>query len=150
MAITLSNLPRRSGIKMPKKRIGRGYGSGKAKTGGKGTKGQSTRGRKESKPGFEGGQVRFLQRMPKKKGFTPLRKEEIQPVNLVKLSTLPAGSTVTKEVLLKKGWIATTTKAVKILARGEITVSLLFSAGEFTFSEKAREAIVKSGGTITE
>ena len=148
MVLSLSTLPKSKGTTSRKKRIGRGYGSGKAKTSGKGTKGQSTRGRKETKHGFEGGQVRFLMRMPKKKGFKPLTRITYQVINLAKLNQLASGTTVTAKLVVEKGWVGTTKSPIKILATGTLSVALVIAKSEFSFSVKAVEAIKAAGGSI--
>lgn len=146
--IKLNSLSKMKGYQKPKRRVGRGYGSGRAKTSGRGTKGQGARGNRGSKPGFEGGQVRMLIRLPKKKGFRSLNKRVFQVVNLEKLNQLSAGAEVTPETFLKNGWVKTIQKPIKILGSGELKLALNFKKEHFEFSAKAQKKIIQAGGAI--
>ncbi|MEI6221772.1 MAG: 50S ribosomal protein L15 [bacterium] len=148
--ITLHTLPKPKGSTKPKRRIGRGYGSGRAKTSGRGSKGQGARSNRGSRPGFEGGQVRLVMRLPKKRGFSALNKKEYQVVNASQLNRLPANTEVTPTLLAKKGYIPSAAKPTKVLATGELTVALKFSKQHFAFSEAAVEKITKAGGSVSE
>lgn len=90
--------------KKPNKRLGRGYGSGKAKTSGRGTKGQKARGK--TRPGFEGGQLPLIKRLPFVRGFgnTTLRTKPVA-VNAARLSVFADGSTISPETLVEKGLV---------------------------------------------
>ncbi len=87
-----------------KKRLGRGYGSGKAKTSGRGTKGQKARGK--TRPGFEGGQLPLIKRLPFKRGFgnTVLSTKKVA-INAARLTAFPDGSTISPEVLVQRGLV---------------------------------------------
>lgn len=94
-----------------KKRLGRGYGSGKAKTAGRGTKGQKARGK--TRPGFEGGQLPLIKRLPFVRGFgnSVLRTKPVA-INAARLSVFPDGSTVSPETLVEKGLLEASYRGV--------------------------------------
>ena len=128
---------------MPRRRVGRGTGGKGGKTAGRGTKGQGAR--HNMKPGFEGGQLPLMQRIPKLKGFkNPFRVE----YNAVNLDTLEAfeGSVVSPDTLRERGLVHKH-GLVKILGRGELTRRLDVRA--HAFSASARAAIEAAGGTVT-
>src|ERR687895_1832005 len=104
----LSNLGRPEGANKGKKRLGRGPGSGKGKTSGKGHKGSKARtghgGPGGGKPHFEGGQMPLTRRLPKR-GFTPPFRVEHQVITLEALNRWPEGTEVTQEALAEKGWV---------------------------------------------
>ena len=129
--IGLHNLKPKPGSKRPRKRIGRGEGSGLGKTSGRGHKGAGSRAGAKRKAGYEGGQNPIHMRMRKLRGphmkksmpFENFRTKT-QPVNLADLEErFDAGAEVTPETLKEKG-LAKRTDPVKILARGEITKKL--------------------------
>ena len=130
------------------KRVGRGYGSGKGKTSGRGMNGQKSR----SGPGpyrtFEGGQNRLVKRMPFKRGFTNIWRVEYQVINLDRLQEWPADIEVTPETLLEARFTRRKKKPVKILGDGELTRPLTIRAHKFSAS--ARQKIEAAGGTIEE
>lgn len=130
------------------KRVGRGYGSGKGKTAGKGMMGQKAR----SGPGpyrtFEGGQNRLVKRMPFKRGFTNIWRVEYQVVNVARLNDWPGDVEVTPEALLEARVIRRKKQPVKILGDGAITVPLVVHAHKFSAS--AREKIEAVGGKVIE
>src|SRR3954470_25054186 len=86
-----------------KMRIGRGLGSGRGKTAGKGTKGQKARSGGGVPPYFEGGQLPLVRRLPYRRGFTNIFRVEFEVVNLDQLEALDAGTTVTAEALAQRG-----------------------------------------------
>ena len=131
------------GASRPRRRVGRGTGGKGGKTAGRGTKGQGAR--DNVKPGFEGGQLPLVQRIPKLKGFkNPFRVE----YNAVNLDTLEAfeGSVVSPDTLRERGLVHKH-GLVKILGRGELTRRLDVQA--HAFSASARAAIESAGGTVT-
>jgi len=131
------------GAKTPRRRVGRGTAGKGGKTAGRGTKGQGAR--NNIKPGFEGGQLPLVQRIPKLKGFkNPFRVE----YNAVNLDTLEAfeGSVVSPDTLRERGLVHKH-GLVKILGRGELTRRLDVQA--HAFSASARAAIESAGGTVT-
>lgn len=125
------------------KRIGRGLGSGLGKTSGKGHKGQWARSGGGVRPGFEGGQLPLIRRIPKR-GFTNIFRTEYTVVNLGQLEVFRARSVVTEEKLIEAGIIKKSDKAVKILANGELTKCLTVKAAHF--SAAAKEKIEALGG----
>ncbi|NBP69663.1 MAG: 50S ribosomal protein L15 [Cytophagia bacterium] len=128
------------------KRLGRGQGSG-GSTAGRGHKGAKSRSGYSRKPGFEGGQMPLVRRVPKF-GFTPLNKITFKAVNLDVLEDLAAKvkSDLTLEVLINNGVVSKRDK-VKVLGRGELKSKVNVQA--HAFSEGAVKAIEKVGGTVT-
>ena len=126
------------------KRIGRGVGSGRGKTSAKGHKGQKARSGGGPRPGFEGGQMPLIRRIPKR-GFTNIFKKHFEIVNVRDLARCAGANPVTPEVMKEKGLIKKT-GAVKILGCGELKESLNVHAHKFSGS--AQEKIEKSGGKV--
>lgn len=118
MSITLHTLAPNEGATRPKKRLGRGHGSGTHKTSGKGTKGQKARTGHHGipKPGFEGGQTAMARRLPKRGFNNPFRKD-IFAVNLGDIGTrfTQAGAVVGLEQLKESGLVPRSAKLVKVL-----------------------------------
>src|SRR5579884_2401000 len=131
-----------------KRRVGRGHGSGRVKTSGRGQKGQNARKSGPPKPGFEGGQLKLIKRLPYKKGFKQPFKVEYRAINLDQLKAFDDGATVDPETLQKVGLLNAKTEKFKLLARGEVAKKLTVRAHKF--SAKAREAIEAAGGAIEE
>ena len=100
-----------------KRRIGRGHGSGRVKTSGRGQKGQNARKSGPPKPGFEGGQLALVKRLPYKKGFKNIFKIHYRSINLDQLTHFDAGSTVDPESLQNAGLLDAKTEKFKLLAR---------------------------------
>jgi large subunit ribosomal protein L15 len=132
------------GSKHSKKRVGRGPGSGLGKTAGRGEKGQKSRTGYSSRPGFEGGQMPLVRRVPKR-GFTNIWKSEYAVVNLSQLADLDGD--VTPETLVEHGLVRSG-KKVKVLGDGEIGKALHVVASKF--SKSAREKIEAAGGRCEE
>jgi large subunit ribosomal protein L15 len=144
--LTIDQLRPTPGSNKKFKRVGRGQGSGKGKTAGRGHKGQKARGTGKVSPWMEGGQTPLHRRLPKF-GFKNFTKKVYAVVNLDTLEEkFENNDVVTPEVLLEKGIINKIYDGVKILARGEITKPLVVKAHKF--SEKAKEKIEKVGGKI--
>src|SRR5918996_1445436 len=99
MPLRLDDLVPNPGSNRPKKRVGRGHGSGTGKTAGRGTKGQKARSGKGVRPGFEGGQLPIQKRMPYKRGFTNIFKTRWEVVNLERLVELEVDGPITPETL---------------------------------------------------
>lgn len=134
------------GAVTPAKRLGRGIGSGLGKTSGKGHKGQWARSGGGVRPGFEGGQMPLIRRIPKR-GFNNHFKKTYSVVNLSVLESFDAGSVVDIDVLTAKGLIKLVKDGVglKVLGNGTLTKALTVKANKF--SAAAKEAIEKVGGT---
>lgn len=131
-----------------KKRLGRGHGSGRGKTAGRGTKGQKARGK--IKMGFEGGQLPLIKRLPLKRGKSRNKSLKSDPiiVNVKYLNLLTKGSVVDLEALIKANVVKKEeAKAfgIKILGDGEIKIPLIV---KLSCSGGAREKIIKAGGKV--
>lgn len=146
MPLRLDDLRSDPGANKDRKRIGRGHGSGKGKTAGRGTKGQKSRTGGGVRWGFEGGQLPIQKRLPYKRGFTNIFKAKWEVVNLESLVNLPADQPITPEILLAHGVIRGLDFPVKILGDGEVTAPIMIQA--HAFSASAREKIEAAGGTI--
>ncbi len=135
--------------KIPRKRrrrLGRGEGSGSGKTSGRGHKGQKSRSGEKIRIGFEGGQMPLMRRIPKR-GFKNIASKNYQIVNLNALDKFGKDEAVTPKILKEKNLIASESKLVKILGKGNLTKVLRVSAQ--AFSKSAKEKIEKIGGKIT-
>ncbi len=128
-----------------KKRVGRGHGSGKVKTAGRGTKGQKARGTIRS--GFEGGQLPLIKRLPLLRGKmrNKSRKRAGAVISVGLLATLPTGTIVTLDTLRKYDMIKEGVKRIKILGKGTLPVALTVTV---PCSKTAQAAIEKAGGKI--
>lgn len=128
-----------------KKRLGRGHGSGRGKTAGRGTKGQNARGKVSLY--FEGGQQPLIRKLPLKRGKDRNKvlggKDFI--VNLKHLNYLPKGTIVDRESLIKYHIVDKSSQNIKILGDGELTVALTIM---LPVSKSAAEKIKKAGGSI--
>ena len=141
----LGELSPAMGATTSKKRLGRGIGSGLGKTSGKGHKGQWARSGGGVRPGFEGGQMPLIRRIPKR-GFNNHFKKVYSIVNLSILESFDANSVVDMEVLNEKGLIKVVKGSVglKVLGNGTLTKALTVKAAGF--SAAAKDAIEKAGG----
>jgi large subunit ribosomal protein L15 len=151
--IGLHNLKPARGSRRPRKRVGRGEGSGTGKTAGRGQKGAGSRTGSKSRARFEGGQNPIHMRMRKLRGphmkksmpFEPFRTHT-QPVNLLDLEArFDAGDTVTVEAMQAKPLATRRGIPVKVLAKGDVSKALTVHA--HGFSKSAREQIEAAGGT---
>ena len=151
--IGLHSLAPARGSRSARKRVGRGEGSGTGKTAGRGQKGAGARSGAKRRARFEGGQMPMHMRMRKLRGpnmkksmpFEPFRTHT-QPVNLAALErSFDAGTEVTLELLRSRGLAARKEVPVKVLAKGELSKSLVVHA--HAFSAGARERIEAAGGT---
>lgn len=133
------------GATTSKKRLGRGIGYGLGKTSGKGHKGQWARSGGGVRPGFEGGQMPLIRRIPKR-GFNNHFRKTYSIVNLSVLEGFEAGSVVDIETLGNNGLIKVVKDGVglKVLGNGSLTKALTVKAS--AFSASAKEAIEKVGG----
>ncbi len=127
-------------------RIGRGHGSGKVKTGGKGTKGQNARAGGGVPPYFEGGQLPLIRKLPYRRGFRNPFRVPFREVNVRDLAAFPDGSTVGPEEFEIAGVLRGKTGPVKVLGQGDLTVKLTVRAHKI--SAGAREKIEAAGGTF--
>lgn len=128
------------------KRLGRGVGSGKGKTSGKGHKGQWARSGGGVRPGFEGGQMPLYRRLPKR-GFNNYFRKEYVVVNVSALDAFEANTEITLQLLLENGIVndIKDNSGLKLLADGEITKAIKVKAAKFSNAAKAKIEAV--GGT---
>jgi large subunit ribosomal protein L15 len=140
----LHNLKPRPGAKHRTKRLGQGEGSGHGKTSGRGGKGQSARSGSSIRPGFEGGQMPLIRRLPKR-GFNNARHATVYiPVNLESLNAFDDGARVDETALRAVGLANGPGAGVKILGRGRLERKLTVCA--HAFSASARKGIEAAGG----
>ena len=138
-------------VKIKKIRVGRGIGSGKGKTSGRGVKGQKSRSGVAIKS-FEGGQMPLYRRLPKR-GFNPIKKNKVAKINIEKIQTLIEKKIIKSEEkinlnnLIKKNILNKKYKKIKILGMGEIKTPIDVEAN--FLSKSAKEKIEKSGGKIS-
>ena len=146
----LNEISDNEGAKKGRMRVGRGIGSGKGKTGGRGVKGQKARTGVAVK-GFEGGQMPLYRRLPKRGFWNPFATD-LNEVNLgriqeaVDAKKLDAGQPVTIETLVAAGVCSKPRDGVKILGVGELTAKLSFEV--YGASKSAQAAIEKAGGSV--
>ncbi|MBI5127847.1 MAG: 50S ribosomal protein L15 [Rhodopseudomonas palustris] len=138
------------GARKKRMRIGRGIGSGKGKTGGRGGKGQTARSGVRIK-GFEGGQMPLHRRLPKR-GFNNIFRLEFSEINLDRLQeaidakTIDAGAVINAESLVAAGVLRRSRDGVRLLGRGELKSKLAIEVHGATKS--AIEAVEKAGGSV--
>lgn len=140
----LSSLKPPAGQTKPRKRVGRGMGSGHGKTSTRGTKGQSSISGFSQKRGFEGGQMPLHRRLPKR-GFTNIFRTEYAVLNVSRLNDLE-GSEFTPESLVAAGVIKNLRDGLKILGSGDLTRAVSVTAHAFT--EQAARKIAAAGGSV--
>ena len=146
----LTDIRDNSGAKKSRIRVGRGIGSGKGKTGGRGVKGQKARAGVAVK-GFEGGQMPLYRRLPKR-GFTNIFAKDLNEVNLgriqqaVDAKKLDVSKPVTQASLVEAGVLSKLRDGVKILGQGEFKAKLAFEVAGA--SKSAQAAIEKAGGSV--
>ena len=132
------------GAKTESKRLGRGIGSGKGKTSGKGHKGQWARSGGGVRPGFEGGQMPITRRLPKR-GFNNYFKKIYATVNVDALNVFEDGTVVTAELLYENRIIGKIEEyGLKVLGEGTLTKKITVQANKFSAS--AKEKIEQAGG----
>ena len=134
----------------PKIRVGRGIGSGKGKTSGRGVKGQKSRSGVAIKS-FEGGQMPLFRRLPKR-GFNPIHRKKVAKINLEKIQsyienkTIKSSDTINVNLLKKLKIINKNSQILKILGNGEIKVKINIEAD--LISKSAKDKLEKIGGSI--
>lgn len=127
-----------------KKRVGRGISAGGGKTCGRGTKGQKSRSGEGAKPGFEGGRMPLIKRLPKKRGFYNMFSTHWQIVNVDKLNEFKNGISVDIRLLYNKGIVGNLKDKLKILGDGVLDKKLEIHA--HSFSKQAKRKIEQAGG----
>lgn len=135
----------KSKARTTKKRLGRGIGSGRGKTAGRGTKGQNARTGGGVRPGFEGGQNPLMKRLPKSRGRKPATKDYVV-IHTDQLNRFKSGSKVTKKELHESGLLPTANTKVKLLLRGEVEKSLKLQLDGA--SQSAVAAVNAAGGSV--
>jgi large subunit ribosomal protein L15 len=147
----LNQIADRPGSRKDRMRIGRGIGSGKGKTGGRGGKGQTARSGVRIK-GFEGGQMPLHRRLPKR-GFNKPFQIKLHEVNLgrvqqaIDAGKLDAGATVDAAAMIKAGLLRRAHDGVRLLGNGELKAKVAFSV--WGASKSAVAAVEKAGGSVT-
>ncbi len=149
--MNLNELRDNPGARLKSKRLGRGIGSGKGKTSGKGVKGQKAR-EGVALNGFEGGQLPIYRRLPKR-GFHNLFRKVYAPVNLGTLDAaitagkINAGQAITEAILIESGLASGKLDGVRLLATGTLSRSINITLSGASAAAKA--AVEAAGGTIT-
>ena len=142
----LHDLHPASGSHKPPRRVGRGHGSGRGKTAGRGTKGQKSRTGSSIPAWFEGGQTPLHIRTPKLHGFKNRFRVEYAPVNLARLSEAAAGTLITPDVLVHDGILRDTKLPLKILGAGDAPAGVTVHA--HAFSRTAADKLAAAGSTV--
>ena len=146
--ISLDSLSDNKGAKRSRIRVGRGIGSGKGKTCGRGVKGQKSRSGVSIK-GFEGGQMPIFRRLPKR-GFTNINRVDYQVVNLYQINEAINSKTLDAEInvntLHNAGLIRDTAKPVKLLGDGTISSKVTISVHKA--SSSAQDKVISAGGSV--
>ena len=139
----LHELKPAEGSRKPRRRVGRGIGSGMGKTSTRGTKGQFSRTGGGTRPGFEGGQMPLYRRLPKR-GFKNTFAKKYAEVNVEQLNCFDNGAIVDPAALIEAGILKNVLDGVRVLGNGELTKSLTVQAQGFTKS--AQQKIEAAGG----
>lgn len=141
----LNELSSTTGSRVERYRKGRGLGSGNGKTCGKGHKGQNSRSGGGVALGFEGGQLPLWRAIPKR-GFKNVNHVNYATVNISSLERFEDGTNVSPELLIETGLVRKEYNGIKILGGGKLSKKLNVTAS--AFSNSAKEAIEKAGGTV--
>jgi large subunit ribosomal protein L15 len=136
--VKLHDLHPAPGSRKPARRVGRGHGSGRGKTAGRGTKGQKSRAGGNLPAWFEGGQTPLHIRTPKLHGFRNRGRVAYVPINLARLAEAEKGTLVTPDVLAHDGLIADTKSPIKILGVGDAPAGITIHAHAFSKSALAK------------
>jgi large subunit ribosomal protein L15 len=144
--VKLHDLHPAAGSRTPSRRVGRGHGSGRGKTAGRGTKGQKSRAGGSLPAWFEGGQTPLHVRTPKLHGFRNRDRVEYTPLNLAKLAELEQGTLVTPDVLEHDRLIHDTKLPIKILGNGDAPKGITIHA--HAFSKTALDKLTAAGCTV--
>ena len=139
----LHELKPAEGSRKPRRRVGRGIGSGMGKTSTRGTKVQFSRTGGGTRPGFEGGQMPLYRRLPKR-GFKNTFAKKYAEVNVEQLNCFDNGAVVDPAALIEAGILKNVLDGVRVLGNGELTKSLTVQAQGFTKS--AQQKIEAAGG----
>jgi large subunit ribosomal protein L15 len=145
--MSLESLKPAKGSIRGKYRVGRGPGSGNGKTAGRGSKGAKSRSGYSRRPGFEGGQMPLIRRVPKR-GFTNIFAREVSTVNVSDLDRFPEGTVVNPALLVQSRLLSKNHRTVKVLGSGELKKKLSVEAHAFSAGAKAK--IEAAGGKVQE
>ena len=141
----LNNLSPARGSRKAPKRLGRGVGSGRGKTAGRGSKGHNSRSGGGVRPGYEGGQMPLHRRLPKR-GFTNIFRKKILVINIKDLNKFESGSLVDEAALVQSGIVKGRRDGIKLLGQGEIDYPLTIKVNQV--SSGARAKIEAAGGKV--
>ena len=141
----LNELSPAQGSHKAPRRLGRGVGSGRGKTAGRGTKGYNSRSGGGVRPGYEGGQMPLHRRLPKR-GFANIFRKKIAVINLRDLAKFDKGSVIDEAALVAAGLVKGKKDGIKLLGHGEIKHSLEVKVNQI--SKSAREKIEAAGGKV--
>ena len=141
----LNELSPPQGSRKAPRRLGRGVGSGRGKTAGRGTKGYNSRSGGGVRPGYEGGQMPLHRRLPKR-GFANIFKKNIAVINIRDLAKFAKDSVVDEAALVAAGLVKGQKDGIKLLGHGEIKHSLEVQVNQI--SKSAREKIEAAGGKV--
>ena len=141
----LNELSPPQGSRKAPRRLGRGVGSGRGKTAGRGTKGYNSRSGGGVRPGYEGGQMPLHRRLPKR-GFANIFRKNIAVINLRDLVKFDKGSVIDEAALVAAGLVKGKKDGIKLLGHGEIKHSLEVKVNQI--SKSAREKIEAAGGKV--
>ncbi|OFW01715.1 MAG: 50S ribosomal protein L15 [Acidobacteria bacterium RIFCSPLOWO2_02_FULL_60_20] len=142
--VNLNTIGVPAGQRHPRKRVGRGMGSGHGKTSTRGHKGQMSRSGTRHKRGFEGGQMPLQRRLPKR-GFHNIFRKRFAIINLKQIAKLDE-TVISPEILLASGVVKSLHDGLKILGDGDLAKAVTVSA--HYFSQSARDKILKAGGKV--
>lgn len=143
--MNLHDLSPSRGAKKRRKRIGRGPGSGHGKTATKGHKGLKARSGGGKRPGFEGGQMPLVRRLPKF-GFTNPDRTEFNIINVKSFESWTGAETITPQAMVDAGLVKRKKLPIKILGNGELKKSIVIQAHKF--SKSAESKIQAAGGRV--
>ena len=141
----LNELSPPKGSRKLRRRLGRGPGSGRGKTAGRGTKGQNSRSGGGVRPGFEGGQMPIHRRLPKR-GFANIFRKNIATINIHDLSKFETNTMVDEAVLIRNGLVKGKNDGIKLLGQGDIKYPLTIKIDRI--SKSARKKIEVAGGNV--
>ena len=141
----LNELSPPQGSRKAPRRLGRGVGSGRGKTAGRGTKGYNSRSGGGVRPGYEGGQMPLHRRLPKR-GFANIFRKNIAVINLRDLVKFDKGSVIDEAALVAAGLVKGKKDGIKLLGHGEIKHPLEVKVNQI--SKSAREKIEAAGGKV--
>jgi len=144
--VKLHDLHPAPGSRTPSRRVGRGHGSGRGKTAGRGTKGQKSRAGGNIPAWFEGGQTPLHIRTPKLHGFRNRGRVAYAPLNLAKIADAEKGTLITPDVLEHDGLIRDTKLPVKVLGVGDAPKGVTIHA--HAFSQSALDKLTAAGSTV--